>query len=104
MGLGIKTSTDTIVYGGALEKPNAEYLREVICQGAVLTVASNTRIGDINEWRKKPVVNLMQLQNVEEVLKSGLTEITSPEDFLITPASTEDYVKWVHSFIKPSPK
>jgi len=104
MGQGIKASTDTTVYGGAFEKPNAEYLREVICQGAVLTVASNTRIGDINEWWKKLVVNLMQLQNVEEVLKSGLTEITSPEEFLITPASTEDYVKWVHSFIKPSPK
>ena len=95
-------STQTTVQGGILEKPNAEYLREVICQGAILTVASNTRIGDINEWRKKPVVNLVQLQNVEEVLSSGLTEITSPEDLLITPVDTETYVKWAHSFLKPN--
>jgi hypothetical protein len=101
MGTNIRTSNDTIVHGGKLEQAGAEYFRSVICQGAVLTVASNTRIGDINEWRKKPVVNLVQLQNVEEVLKSGLMPITSPQDFLITPASTQDYVKWTHSFLKP---
>ena len=104
MGTNIRTSTDTIVHGGKLEPAGAEYIRSIICQGAVLTVASNTRIGDINEWRKKPVVNLVQLQNVEEVLKSGVTEIASPQDFLITPASTQDYVKWTHSFLKPYSK
>jgi hypothetical protein len=98
-----QSSAQTTVHGGMLERPNAEYLREVICQSAILTVASNTRIGDINEWRKKPVVNLVQLQNVEEALSSGLTEITSPEDLLITPADTETYVKWTHSFLKPNP-
>lgn len=101
MGTNIRTSTDTIVHGGKLEQAGAEYIRSVICQGAVLTVASNTRIGDINDWRKRPVVNLMRLQNVEEALKSGLTPIMSPQDFLITPASTQDYVKWTHSFLKP---
>jgi hypothetical protein len=104
MGTNIKTSTDTIVHGGKLEQAGAEYIRSVICQGAVLIVASNTRIGDINEWRKKTVVNLVQLQNVEEVLKSGQMPIMSPQDFLITPASTQDYVKWTHSFLKPYSK
>ena len=97
-------STDTIVYGTALTQSGAEYMRNVICQGAVLTVASNTRIGDINDWRKRAMVNLMRLQNVEEALKSGLTPIMSPQDFLITPASTQDYVKWTHSFLKPYSK
>lgn len=104
MGTNIRTSTDTIVHGGKLEQAGAEYIRSVICQGAVLTVASNTRIGDINEWRKKTVVNLVQLQNVEEVLKSGLMPIMSPQDFLITPSNTKDYVKWTHSFLNPIPR
>lgn len=104
MGANIQPSTATVIKGGSLEESGADYVRKVICQAAILTVASNSRIGNINEWRKEPVVNLMQLQNVEEILKSGLTEIESPQDFLITPASTEDYVKWVHSFIKPPPK
>jgi TRAP-type C4-dicarboxylate transport system permease large subunit len=104
MGANIPPSSETIVKGCTLTESEAEYVCKVICQGAVLTVVSKTCIGEINEWRKKPVVNLVQLQNVEGLLKSGLTEITSPEDFLITPATTEDYVKWVHSFIKPPPK
>ena len=102
VGKNIRTSADTIVHGGMVEQAGAEYIRSVICQGAVLIVASNTRIGDINGWRKKSVVNLVQLQNVEEILKSGITEITSPRGFLITPASTQDYVKWTHSFLKPN--
>jgi hypothetical protein len=104
MGAHIQPSTETVIKGGTLTESEAEYVQKVICQGALSTIASNTQIGDINELRKKPVVNLMQLQNVEEILKSGLTEITSQEDFLITPASMEDYVKWVHSFIIPPPK
>jgi hypothetical protein len=104
MGSNVKTSTDAIVYGGELEQSGAEYLREVICQSAILTVASKTRIGDINAWRKKPVVNLVQLQNMDAVLKAGETPILSEQDFLITPATTEAYVKWVHSIVKPFSK
>jgi hypothetical protein len=36
MGTNIKTSTDTIVHGGKLEQAGAEYIRSVICQGAIL--------------------------------------------------------------------
>ena len=104
MGSNIKTSTDTIVYGGAIEQSGAEYLREVICQSAILTVASKTRVGDINAWRKKPVVNLVQLQNLDSVLKAGETPILSEQDFLITPATTEAYIKWTHSIVKPYSK
>jgi hypothetical protein len=100
----IQPSTNTIVYGTKLTKEGAEYVRNVICQGAVLTVSSNTRIGNINEWRKRPVVNIMQPQNVEEVIKSGFSEIVLPQEFLLTPASSDDYVKWAHSFIKPPSK
>jgi hypothetical protein len=102
MGKNMQPSTVTTVKGGELTESGAEYVRKVICQAAILTLASNTRIGDISEWRKTPVVNLMQLQNPEEILKSGLQEITSVEDLLIKPADTDTYVKWVHSFIKPN--
>ena len=98
------TSADTIVYGGALEQTFAEYLREVICQSAILIVASKTRFGDINALRKKPIVNLVQLQNMDAVLKAGLTPIMSEQDFLITPTTTEAYVKWTYSMVKPYPK
>ena len=102
MGTDMQSSTATTVKGGELTESNAEYVRNVICQAAILTLASNTRIGDVSEWRKTPVVDLVQLQSPEEVLKSGLQEIISVEDLLITPADTETYVKWVHSFIKPN--
>jgi hypothetical protein len=99
----IVPDTNTTVYGTELTQSGAEYVRDVVCQAALLAVASNSRIGNINEWRKRPVVNLLQLQNVDAILRSGLVPIESAQDFLITPASTEDYVKWTHSFLKPHP-
>lgn len=104
MGSNLKSSTDTIVYGGEAAQPFAEYIREVICQSAILTVASKTRFADISALRQKPIVNLVQLQNIDAVLNAGETPILSEQDFLITPATTEAYVKWTHSIVKPYSK
>jgi hypothetical protein len=104
LGPNVKTSTDTIVHGGDLTQSGAECMREVICQSAILTVASKTRIGDINSWRVKPTVNFVQLHNMDAALKAGIAPIMSEQDFLITPVNTETYVKWTHSFLKPYSK
>ena len=101
MGGAITCSMDTVISGGELIQSSAEYIREVICQSAILTLASKTRFADIKTLRQKPVVNMVQLQNIEAVLKAGETPIMSELDFLITPATTEAYAKWTHAIVKP---
>lgn len=101
LGKDLKTSNDTILYGASLTQSGAECLRETICQSAILTVASKTRIGDINEWRKKTAIHVVRLHNIDSVLKAGQTPIMTEQDFLITPVDADTYVKWTHSYLKP---
>ena len=101
LGNNLTTSNDTVVYGGELTQSGAECMRETICQSAILTVASKTRIGDISALRKGNSIKVVQLYNVDAALKAGLTPIMSELDFLVKPVDTESYVKWTRLYLKP---
>jgi hypothetical protein len=94
---------DTIVYGGELDQTGAEYLRDIICESAILALASKTRIGDISAWRKKGLLNPPVIQNIDAALKAGEAPIMSEQDFKFTPATAEAYLEWESTFVKPNP-
>ncbi len=100
----IINSTDTIVYGGTLTRSEAEYVRSVVCLSGIFTVVSKNRIEDIKAIRQQAAekgMKFVKVVNLEAALSAGLAPITSERDFLISPATKEEYVKFVHSFIRP---
>jgi hypothetical protein len=104
VGTNIATSTDTIVKGGKLTDSEAEYIFDMICKSAFFTVASKSKLGDIMAHRKRATekgITFPTIPNLERILTAGLIPFESAQDFLLTPASTEQYVKFTHSFIKP---
>jgi hypothetical protein len=99
-----KSSSETIVYGNTLVQSGAEYLRGVICASAIVTIASNTRIGDINSIRKEAVergTKFVTIHNLNAALKAGLTPIMSEQHFLIQRATNDEYKTFSDSFITP---
>jgi hypothetical protein len=104
MGINIKNSSDTIVYGKTLTQSEAEYIRNVICLSAIFTIASKSRLGDINAFRAKASedgVKFVKLNNLDSVLSAGLIPIESEQDFLITPVKSEEFTKFINLFISP---
>ena len=100
MGNNIRNSNETIVYGNTLPESEAEYIRNMICLSTVLTLASKSRLGDINAFRAKASnggAKFVKLNNLDMALSAGLEPIESEQDFLITPVNVEQYKKFVHS-------
>ena len=99
----VKNTNETTFYGREMASAEAEYIRGVICLSALFTIASPTRFGDIKTIRNDAAktTQFAQIVDLDGALAAGQTPIISEMDFLISPATTDEYVRFVHSIVRP---
>ena len=99
----VKNTNETTLYGREMVNAEAEYIRGVICLSALFAIAAPTRFGDIKAIRNDAAktTQFAEIVDLDSALAAGQTPIMSEMDFLISPTTTEEYVKFVHSVVKP---
>jgi len=104
LGDNFISSNDTIIKGGTLPADAAEDTLDIICKSAFYRVGSQNRIGDINGYRQraaKKQVAFVKMNQLEAVLSAGLKSIESEKDFLITPTTRREQIRFITSWISP---
>ncbi|HEX3890765.1 MAG TPA: DUF4238 domain-containing protein [Verrucomicrobiae bacterium] len=98
-------STQTIVKGYNLTLEEAELWFEAICLSAVTELVSAQKIPDILDARsraKAKGIAFTKIVNPDMVISAGLKNFTS--DFGLVVVPSEEYVKFIHSFVQPPDK
>ena len=104
LGDNLVSSNDTIIKGDTLPADAAEDILDIICKSAFYRVGSQNRIGDINGFRQraaKKKVAFVKMNQLEAVLSAGLKPIESEKDFLITPSTRIEQIRFITSWISP---
>jgi hypothetical protein len=104
LGDNLESSNDTIIKGDTLPADAAEDILDVICKSAFYMLGSQNRIGDINGFRQraaKKKIAFVKMNQLEAVLSAGLKSIESEKDFLITPTTRREQIRFITSWISP---
>jgi hypothetical protein len=97
-----KNSPKPVVEGHDLNLDEAEYRLDCICSSAVLEVICPHKNFDVAASRKRATakgITFNKIVNPEHVLVAGLQNANPAYSLQMVP--TEEYVKFVHSFVKP---
>jgi len=87
---------------GTLTQIEAESIRDVICQSAQQALASKTRIGDINAFRKSATehgITFVRIKDIEAVLSAGEKTLESEFDFRILPVKGGGFKEFADSIL-----
>jgi len=99
---GSKNSSRPVVQGHDLNPIEAEYRLDCICSSAVLEVICPHKNFDIAASRERASakqIMFTKIVNPEQVLVSGLQKANPA--YCLQMVSEDDYVKFVHSFVRP---
>jgi hypothetical protein len=99
------SSSQTLMTGANLTSVEAEYWFDAICLSAVNELVSSRVIPDILAVRaraKTKGITFIKIVDPDTVISAGLKNFTANFGFRFV--STEEYVKFVHSFIQPADK
>jgi hypothetical protein len=97
-----KNSAQPIVQGVTLNADQAEYRFDCICSSALTEIVCSRRTPDIAAALvrgKGKGINFHEILNPQAITSAGQTAVNSEVRFRVV--STTEYVKFVHSFIKP---
>ena len=97
-----KNSPKPVVRGLNLNSEEAEYRLDCICSSAVLEVICPHKNFDVAASRNRAnakQITFNKIVNPEHVLVAGLQNASTA--YSLQMVSTEDYVKFVHSFVQP---
>ena len=102
LGENLPPSTDTTIGSSSLTKIEAECIRDTICASAQLAIASKTRIGDINAFRKSAAehgITFLRIKNVQAVLSAGEKAIESELEFGILTVKAGGFKEFADSIL-----
>lgn len=97
-------STDAKIYGDILTAEAAQDVLDIICSSAVKAIACKNRmdIKAIRQRAQKRKVAFTKIANLDDVLEAGSKAFDRSKDLFLIPVSSDEYVKYLHSFIRPA--
>jgi hypothetical protein len=95
-------TTDSILYGNTLPDDAAEHVLEIICLSAIKAIACKNQmdIRGIRQRAKDRKVSFTKISDLDAVLSAGMKTIDIEKDFSLVPVPNEEFVEYVHSFVR----